>query len=446
MPLLKIKYKSESESYSLFRMFEEGIDPSDVPLIPISLLIFIGITILNGIFLLIAIVRLSKKDESKACKSLKNMLIGNAINYIFSLLMNSNIQSEYFGSYSEYVHISGFVIFMLLGNITGAVAVTYVSEKNFIRTNNTAQCLLQALCSVIEKWSKYIMSFKKILSIFLTAALCMGCISCGDESSDSKKEKTTNKQFEQYIDDKGEDSNNRDDKAAIDDIGDKIVSDEESIDEMYQIALKLMDTDITARMNDDQALSESLFPPDDNLKERYYDYYPLNKWDSYQLVQFLLLEVDEDIFKGPDTEEVWIGVNVEKAYQICSYIRMDSKEYDEPSEDYIENIILKIDGKWYYFNDFSILKTKNEDVGVSASYVDIKMSKWSSIDGTVTYVLQDGTEITKEEYEASFEIYYGYFVEKNEDGTFSLYDIAEDGTVVLDDETTFKVRGSEIIS
>ena len=44
------------------------------------------------------------------------------------------------------------------------------------------------------------MSFKKILSIFLTAALCMGCISCGDESSDSKKEKTTNKQFEQYID------------------------------------------------------------------------------------------------------------------------------------------------------------------------------------------------------------------------------------------------------
>ena len=54
--------------------------------------------------------------------------------------------------------------------------------------------------------------------------------------------------------------------------------------------------------------------------------------------------------------------------------------------------------------------------------------------------------ISEEEYEASFKTYYGYFVEKNEDGTFSLYEIAEDGSVVLDDGTAFKVERSRIIS
>lgn len=130
LPLLKIKEDGVSKSFSLFRLFDLGIDPSEAPLMAIGLLVFGVTTIIGGIFFLIAIVRLIKKNEAKACMSLRNMLIGNAVNYIFSLLMNMNIQSEYFGSYSEYVHISGFVILMLLVNIGGAIAVTIISEDH----------------------------------------------------------------------------------------------------------------------------------------------------------------------------------------------------------------------------------------------------------------------------------------------------------------------------
>ena len=260
------------------------------------------------------------------------------------------------------------------------------------------------------------MNFKKKLSVFLTAVLCMGCVSCGDNKENGS-------------------------------LSDKISSgEEESMEEMYQIALKLMDTDITARMNDDQEIAESIFPPDDELKEWYYDYYSLDYIDSYQVVQFLLLEADESMFKGPDAEEVWIGIDVEKAYQLCSYVSTYSDEYDETSYDYIENVILKIDGKWYYFNDFSLLRVEEKDVGFSYSHLHTTESCCSWESDEITYILNDGTEISEEEYEASFKTYYGYFVEKNEDGTFSLYEIAEDGSVVLDDGTAFKVERSRIIS
>lgn len=213
---------------------------------------------------------------------------------------------------------------------------------------------------------------------------------------------------------------------------------EESEMEIYKTAVQLYDTWITGRMEENQMKAESVLYPDEKLREGD-SYSAIKRYNSYELIQFLVTDVSEDIiaYNEDDSEDFLDGVNIQEAYQLNSQNRLYAS--DNSSEwDTCTDCIIKIDDKWYFYPDVSFRDIDPCEIGFSVPTIKVfgfEGSGYTNEQGEYVeesyFYLADGSKISEKEYEASKIIKYGYSVEK--DNTFHFYPIQKDGTVIFED-------------
>lgn len=209
----------------------------------------------------------------------------------------------------------------------------------------------------------------------------------------------------------------------------------EETEDYTQIALTVLDTWLTARFTCDEELAMSVYPSDYPELQIGNTYLGIEGIESFVIEKFALHEIPAVLL------DKWNDVlNVEAMFQIDCYIRM-TKTGGTTSGDDCFGLIVKKDGKWYLI--FNANRLGSEIVGNMVTYEYLTeghstVTTTQTPDGEyITYEtieLDDGTELTMEEAIAQ-----GYYVieevpasyaRKNDDGTFTLLPIAEDGSVV----------------
>ena len=307
------------------------------------------------------------------------------------------------------------------------------------------------------------MKIRKLLAltsaIILLCGTFSGCGSSGDDDNDAKNVFN----FGGHSD---SDSEHEGKSGKKDDFSEKefedIPDDEEEFDEMemYNTAMQFYDTWMTGRLEGDQAKAESVLHPNEEWQFGD-DYSPLNEYfNDYQVVQFLVTDISEDIEKymGENEDDFPVGMEIQKGYQLSSQVLLyepdGSYDYDSCNDS-----ILEIDGELYFYPDTGFREIEPERIGFSYPTLDLEVDYH---EGSSHYdeetgrnvnenyvVLTDGTKIPEDEYDRMYEeslvTEYGYSVEKRPDGTFSFHPIGADGTVEFDDGTTAVVDYSELL-
>lgn len=195
-------------------------------------------------------------------------------------------------------------------------------------------------------------------------------------------------------------------------------------EDYYQIALGMMDTWIMGRINNNKASAETVHykfkSEEQNIGD---DFSSLEDFVGYEIPQILVTEVTTDLF---DYEEIntYLGEKVEKMCQInyrCALIDTEGNH----SKDGCSDMMLKINGKWWYIPDWDVINIDYCDGGFEIPkyrYTEIEMHS----DGTTFYILENGEKISEEEALNAVNVCYGYSVTKELDGTFTLMPISAD--------------------
>lgn len=228
--------------------------------------------------------------------------------------------------------------------------------------------------------------------------------------------------------------------------------------ELYNIAMQLYDTWIMGRLDGNQKKAESVLCPNKEIREWCDEYSPLNEYyNDYQIVQFLVTDISEDIEKHRrDNEDDYDGFpEIARGWQLDSQLMLFSPD-GSYEDDTCSDAILEIDGKLYFCPDVGYFKKiEPERIGFSCPTLDLDVESYGSsfsydengniIDKSwVTFT--DGTKMSEEEYDSLYEdslvTVYGYSVEKKPDGTFSFHPVSVNGKVIFDDGSTAVVNGA----
>ena len=241
------------------------------------------------------------------------------------------------------------------------------------------------------------------------------------------------------------------------------------IADIYQKSLELVDKWITSHYaSDGYETAMSVLPPIWFEYRNIESYLPSQSeieeygegYAGYQLVQYFVYEYDRRDFE----DDEWIqelevqGATVERyasiSYQI-SISKWDARSGETRQlTDACSDAVIKIDGKWYLIPDDG--NTENyEDVGFvyyNGKYGEplycgiITDSKTGLQENYITFEDADGnhTEYPESEVQDAYVTYLGYYIIKEDDGSFSRYPIDEQGHVTLDDGTLLIVDRAKV--